>query len=87
MLRHPYILGDPQTKGDKIRKGYLKPAFSGAQKRAEVLCQPCILGGSPNTRGQKQNWLPHPCLLGGPKEGGNATSPLHSLGSPTKGAK
>ena len=33
MLRHPCILGDPQTKGDKIRKGYLTPAFSGAQKR------------------------------------------------------
>ena len=26
----------------------------------------------------------HPCLLGGPKEGGNATSPLHSRGSPNK---
>ena len=32
-----------------------------------------------------QNGLPHPCLLGGPKEGGNATSPLHSRGSPNKG--
>ena len=28
-----------------------------------------------------------PCLFGGPKEGGNATSPLHSRGSPTKGTK
>ena len=32
-------------------------------------------------------WLPHPCLLRGPKEGGNATSTLHSRGSPTKGSK
>ena len=36
---------------------------------------------------QHQKWLPHPCLLGGPKEGGNAMSPLHSRGSPTKGNK
>ena len=42
MLRHPCILGDPQTKGDKIRIGCLTPAVSGAQKRAEVLCHPCI---------------------------------------------
>ena len=32
-------------------------------------------------------WLPHPCLLGGPKEGGIATLPLHSQGSPTKGTR
>ena len=62
------ILGDPQTKGDKIRIGYLTPAFSGAQTRAEVLNSQ----GSPNKGGQNQNWLPHPCLLGGPKEGGSA---------------
>ena len=37
--------------------------------------------------GQNQNWLPHPCLLGGPQVGGNATSPLNSRGSPTKGTK
>ena len=38
-------------------------------------------------RKRNQNWLPHPCLLGGPKEGGNATSPLHSWGSPTASAE
>ena len=38
-------------------------------------------------RGQNQNWLPQPCLLGGPKVGGNATSPLHSRGPPTKGTE
>ena len=37
----------------------------------------------PNKGVSKQKWLPHPCLLGGPKEGGNAASPLHSRGSPT----
>ena len=30
--------------GVKIRSGYLTPAFSGAQKRAEVLHNPCIPG-------------------------------------------
>ena len=41
---------------------------------------------SKSTRGENQKWLPHPCLLGGPKEGGNATSPLHSRGSATPSA-
>ena len=41
----------------------------------------------PNKGEQNHKWLPHPCLLGGPKEGGNATSPLHSRGSPKKGSK
>ena len=45
------------------------------------------LSGVPNEGEQNHKWLPHPCLLGGPKEGGNATSPLHSRGSPTKGNK
>ena len=104
-----------------IRIGYLTFAFSGAQKRAELLRHPCILGGHQRQaqgaksevatsplpsrgpkRGRKcyvtpafsgvpnakrgehnQKWLPHLCLLKGPKEGGNATSSLHSAGSPT----
>ena len=33
------------TKGNKIRSGCLTLAFSGAQKRAEMLPHPCILGG------------------------------------------
>ena len=57
---------------DEIRSGCLTPALSGAQKRAEVLRNPYVLGG-PQTRGQNQKWLPHPCLVGGPKEGGSAT--------------
>ena len=32
------------TKGNKSRSRYLTPAFSGAQKRAEMRCHPCILG-------------------------------------------
>ena len=86
------------TKGNKIGSGCLTPAFSGAQNRAEMLHHPCIVGGPqrqaregksevvPNTGEKNWKWLPHPCLLGGPKEGGNATSPLHSRGSPTPSA-
>ena len=55
MLRHPCILGDPQTKGDKIRSGCLTPTFSGAQKRAEVLRHPCLLGVHYRREG-KQKW-------------------------------
>ena len=44
-LPHSCLLGGPQSKGDKIRIGYLTPALSGAQKNVELLCNPCILGG------------------------------------------
>ena len=56
--------GVPNAKHwDKIRSGYLSPAFSGAQKRANLLPNPCILGGPQRqARGQNQKWLPHPCL-------------------------
>ena len=37
VLRHPCILGGPQTKGDKNRSGHLTPAFSKTQKRAKIL--------------------------------------------------
>ena len=165
MLHHPCMLGGPQRKargakaqvvvapqtswqpnrghncyvplrprrsptpsaGSKIRSGYLNPAFSGGKKRAEMLCHPCLLGGPQcqargaksemvvslltswqPTRGQKcyitpacsgvpnakrgeqnQKWLYHPCLLGGPKKGGNALPPLPSQGAPmpSKGSK
>ena len=86
-LRHPCILGDPQTKGDKIRSGSHTPAFSGAHKWVEMLRHPCILRDPQNKGGQNQKWVPHPCLLGSPKKGGNATSPLHSGGSLAKGTK
>ena len=33
------------TKGSKVESGCLPPDVSGAQKRAEMLCHPCILGG------------------------------------------
>ena len=112
------------SAGNKIRIGYLTLAISRAQKRAEMLRRPRILGGPqrqaqgaksegaaaslpswgpkrgrkcyvtlafsgvPNAKRGEQNqkWLPHPCLLGGPKEGANATPPMHSRGSPTPSA-
>ena len=51
MLCHPYILGDPQTKGDKISR-CLTHTFAGAQKRAEMLRHPYILG-DPQTKRDK----------------------------------
>ena len=35
------------NKGDKIRGGYLTHALSGAHKRAELLCNPCVLRDPP----------------------------------------
>ena len=72
--------------GDKIRSGCLTIAFSGAQKRAEVLHNPCILRG-PQTKGDKIRiggltaafWgaqkraevLRNPCVLGSPQTKGD----------------
>ena len=51
-------------------------------------CGPCRCHHSrgPQQRGQNQKWLPHPCLLGGPKEGGCYVKPAFS-GIPNKGNK
>ena len=107
---HPCLLGGPKEGGNatpplhsrrspinrnNMRSGCLTRAFSGAQKRAEMLRHPCILRDPqrqarraksqmvPKKGERNKKWLPHPCLLGGPKEGGNGMSPLHSRGSPT----
>ena len=40
----PEFSGVP-IKGERIKSGFLTPAFSGAHMRAEVLRNPCILGG------------------------------------------
>ena len=78
MLCHPCILGDPQTKGDKITSSCLNLALLGAQKGAEMLRQPCILG-DPEKKGDKisgrltpsfsgaqkgAEMRYHPCILG-----------------------
>ena len=95
MLHHPCILGNSQTKENKIRIG---------PRAAVMLHHPCILGDS-KQRGTKSKlahkWaemLHHPCILGdsqtngdririGPQVGGNATSPLRSRRSPNKGGQ
>ena len=63
--------GVPNAKrGEKIRSGYLTPAFLGAQKGAGLLRNPCILGGPQRqARGENQKWLPRPCLPPPPKRG------------------
>ena len=82
----PAFSGVPNAKrGDGIRIGCLTRAFSGAQKWAELLRNPCILGGPQRqARAENQNSLPHPYLLRGPKVGGIATQPLHSGASRTR---
>ena len=87
--------GSP-TKGNNVGSGCLTHAFSGAQRRRKGCVTLALSGGSqqtgaklevvPNKREQNQKWLPHPCLLRGPKESGSDAAPLHSLGSPTPSA-
>ena len=52
----PTFTGIPNAKrGKKIRSGYLTRAFLGAQKRAELLRNPCILGDPQRqARGENQ---------------------------------
>ena len=93
MLHHPCILGGPQQRGQNQsgptsgRKCYITPAFSGVPKemgtKSELAGptsrQKCYItpafSGVPN-KGDK--------IKVGPQVGGNATSPLHSRGSPKK---
>ena len=69
MLPHPCILGDAQTKRDKIGSGCLTPAILGAQNRSEMLCNPAF-SGIPKQRGTKSQV---------------AASPLHSPGLTKQG--
>ena len=62
-------------RGEPITGGCRTHAFLGAQKRAELLRTPCILGGPQHeARGGNQKWWPQLCLLGA-QEGGSATQP------------
>ena len=66
---NPAFSGIPNAKrGDEIRSGYLIPAFSGAHKRAELLCNACILG-DPQQRGRKSEVATPPLPSRGPKKG------------------
>ena len=79
----PQQRGQNQSGPKRGRKCYITPAFSGVPnaKRGDKIRSGCLtpaFSGVPN-KGDK--------IKVGPKEGGNATSPLHSRGSPTKGTK
>ena len=78
----PVFSGIPNTKRrEKIRSGYLNPAFSGAHKWAELLLQRSLSkprgGGG---WGVSQTRIGPGRFPGGPQGGGIATSPLHSRG-------
>ena len=64
----PAFSGIPKDMGDKMRIG-------GAHEWVEMLRHPCIVGDTQRHGEQNQNWW-------GRQVGGNATSPLHSEGSP-----
>ena len=81
----PKFPGIPRQE-NKIRIGCLTRAFSGAQKRAELLCNRCNLGG-PKTRKHNQKWLPHRCLLGGPRRAQYSYVTLALAGVPKQGEK
>ena len=65
------VAGQNSEQGDKIKSGYITPPFSRAQKWAELLRNPCVLGGR-QTRGQ----------LKGPGGGGGTSRPNRGVGSP-----
>ena len=57
----PLFSGVPNAKhGEKFRSGCLTPAFSGAQKRAELLRNPSILGGPQRQAGRKSEVVASP---------------------------
>ena len=75
------------TKGNKIRSGCLTLAFSAAQKRAEMLRHPCILG-DPQTKGTKSEVAPSHLPSWGPTSGRKCyVTPAFSGIPKTKGDK
>ena len=82
MLCHPCILRDPRQRGTKSKVA-ASPLPSRVPKRGQKCYGFPAFSGIPNIGEQNQNWLPHPCLLGCPKEGGNATASVHSQGFQT----
>ena len=75
------------NKGGEIRSGYLTPVFLRAQKRAEMRCHPCILGGH-QTKGDKISidYLTH-AVSGAQKMPQKVCHPCILEDPPTKGAK
>ena len=87
MLCHPFALGGPQRQARRAKSEMVASPLPRreAQKRAEKLHHPCISTNAKRGE-QKQKCLWHSRLLGSPKEGRNATSPLRPWGSPTPSA-
>ena len=84
----PLQIGDPQrqerrAKSEVAASPLLSRGPSGGRK---CYVTPAFLV-IPRKEGKNQKWLPHPCLLKGPKEGRNARSPLQPRASATKGNK
>ena len=85
----PVFSGVPNAKfgGGKIKRGYLTLACSGAEKKAEMLCHPCILRGPQRqARGAKSEVAASTLPFGRPKRGRKCYATLHSRGSPTPSA-
>ena len=76
--------GSPNN-GDKIRIGYITPAFSGARHWVEWLHNPCLLGGPP-TMGTKSEAATSPLPSWGARNWAEWRH-LPSRGSPSNGDK
>ena len=86
MPSYPCFLGCPRQKGTKSEVDASALLFQGPKRGRKCYINPAFFG-VPNRREPNQKWLPQPCRLRGPKEGGNAMSPLHCPVSPTKANK
>ena len=80
---HPRISGRTCTQRNEPQHSTTQHHTTQRQKRNEDC--PGFLNST--GRLNEVGLLPHPCLLGGTQEAGNAMSPLHSWGSPNKGGQ
>ena len=79
------IKSGPQQRGTKCEVAAPPLSYRGPKSGRKCKVTPAF-SGIPNIVERNLKWLPHPCLLGGPKESRSATSPLHYQGSPTASA-
>ena len=86
MLRQPCTLGDVQQMGPKSGEDASPLPCRGPKRGRKCFVIPAF-SGIVNERVQNQKRMPHPCLLGAHTRAEMLTSPLHSRGSSTKGAK
>ena len=82
---HPCLLGRPKEGGGAMSPPHSRgsPTRQARGSKSEVATSP--LPSREAKRGRR--CYVTPAFPGGPKDGGNATSPLHSRGSPSKGNK